>query len=200
MAQYAKEDIRQNILAAARSEFIRQGFEKASIRTIAANAGTAKSNLYNYFADKDALFSAVLAPVVADIRAGLQAAQAENAGKKKGHYSQGSQERYIHLVMQYAAGHVSELRLLLFSAVGSSLAGFKNEVIERFTDVLSGWLAATMPGHAPSRFFVRCIAGFYVSVVEQMLQQAPTAQEVQTYLSEFLKFIYGGWNSVMTTN
>lgn len=199
MTQYAKEDIRNQILAAAREEFIKQGFEKASIRTITAAAGTAKSNLYNYFADKDALFCAVLEPVVTDIRTALEAAQAENEGRGTESYSQDSQERYMRLVMQYVASHTADISMLLFSAAGSSLAGFKDEVIDRFTGILTVWLAAAMPGHAPSRLFVRCVAEFYLSVVVQMLQQRPTMQEAQAYMGEFLKFVYGGWHHVMSS-
>jgi AcrR family transcriptional regulator len=50
--QFAKDEIRDRIIDAARAEFLEKGFERVSIRTITARARTAKSNLYNYFKDK----------------------------------------------------------------------------------------------------------------------------------------------------
>ncbi len=76
--QYEKEEIRRRILDAAKQEFLENGFEGASIRAIAAKAQTAKSNLYNYFKDKDALFCAVLEPTVLEIRNGLELAKQFN--------------------------------------------------------------------------------------------------------------------------
>jgi TetR/AcrR family transcriptional regulator, cholesterol catabolism regulator len=199
MTQFAKEEIRQQILAAAREEFLRCGFEKASIRTIAADAKTAKSNLYNYFVDKDALFCAVLEPTVAGIRHGLEIALGRNEGADAGTYTVGSQEAYIHIVMEFVGSHSADVFLLLFRSGGSSLEGFRGEVTEKFTDVLAGWFAQTIPGRAPSRLFVGCVADFYVSVVERLMLEKPTREQAMEYMGEFLKFVYGGWTAVMNS-
>lgn len=197
MTQFAKEEIRQNILAAAREEFLKAGFEKASIRAITANAKTAKSNLYNYFSDKDALFNSVLESTVVVIREGLRLARGENAGKGTETYTVGSQEAYMRIVMQFVAEHTSDIWLLLRCAGGSSLEHFKEEVIDEFTGILSDWLQAAMPGRAPSRLFIRCVASFYVSAIEQMLIEKASMEKAKEYMGEFLKFVYGGWSSLM---
>jgi AcrR family transcriptional regulator len=44
--QFPKEEIKNNILMAAKEEFMKKGFEKASIRTITAAAQTSKVLLY----------------------------------------------------------------------------------------------------------------------------------------------------------
>jgi hypothetical protein len=104
----------------------------------------------------------------------------------------------MHMVMEYVAAHPQDLYMLLFRASGSSLVGFKEEVIEKFTGVLADWFAGSMPGRAPSRLFVRSVAGFYVTSIERMLLERPTMEQAGAYMGEFLKFIYGGWNSLMT--
>lgn len=50
----------QQILQAAGAVFFEQGFGSASMGQIAARAGVSKGTLYNYFADKEALFAAVV--------------------------------------------------------------------------------------------------------------------------------------------
>jgi AcrR family transcriptional regulator len=197
MTQFVKEEIRQAILAAAREEFMKCGFEAASIRTIAAAAKTAKSNLYNYYNDKDALFCAVVGPTVAAIRAGLKAAVEESAEEKPETYTMGSQERYMRIVMEFIAARPQDVFLLLFRSAGSSLGGFREEVAEKYTDMLMNWFAGVMPGRAPSRLFLRCIAGFYMEAVERMMLEKPTREKAGEYMGEFLRFVYGGWNSLM---
>lgn len=194
--QTMKEEVRQKILTAAREEFLRCGFEDASIRTIAASAKTAKSNVYNYYKDKDALFTAVLEPTVSSIRQGLEVAFA-SAGTATGSYTMDSQGEYMQIVVAFVATHVEDVSLLLFRAGGSSLAGFKGEVIDGYTDMLAGWFAEAMPGREPSRLFLRCVASFYVTSVEQMILERPSRQKAMEYMDEFLKFVYGGWSSVM---
>lgn len=197
MTQFAKEEIRQKILAAAKEEFLRCGFEKASIRTIAAKANTAKSNLYNYFKDKDALFAAVLEPTVTDIRKGLKLAGSENEGRSADTYTIGSQEKYINIVMMFVSERYQDIMLLLFHSGGSSLEGFKDEVTEQFTDILTGWFGASVHATTPSRLFIRCVASFYITAVEQILLERPSGTMAARYMGEFLKFVYGGWNSLM---
>jgi len=53
-------DIRERVIEAARTSFLRDGVDGASLRAIARAAGTNLGMVYYYFPTKDALFSAVL--------------------------------------------------------------------------------------------------------------------------------------------
>ena len=53
-------DTREAILDAARRRFAEVGFDRASVRAIAADAGVDPALIYHYFATKDALLGAVL--------------------------------------------------------------------------------------------------------------------------------------------
>lgn len=55
--QIKKDEIKNSILKEAEKEFLINGFEKASIRKIVKSAGTTIGNFYNYFENKEALFS-----------------------------------------------------------------------------------------------------------------------------------------------
>jgi AcrR family transcriptional regulator len=52
-----------------------KGFEKASLRTIAAEAGISAAGLYRHFADKEAMFAALVAPAVKGLKELFLAAQ-----------------------------------------------------------------------------------------------------------------------------
>jgi AcrR family transcriptional regulator len=70
---------REALIAAARRLFAAHGFAEVATDTIVADAGVTRGALYHQFADKTALFEAVLAAVEADIARRL-AAEAAAAG------------------------------------------------------------------------------------------------------------------------
>ena len=69
--QKLKENIRNDILAAAAAEFNQRGFEKASMRKIAATAGTTPGNIYRYFKNKENLQEAIVRPIMEEINQAL---------------------------------------------------------------------------------------------------------------------------------
>lgn len=62
MPQVLKEEVRENILAAARVEFFEKGFDGGSIRSIAKLAGITPGNLYRYFASKEEIYETIVGP------------------------------------------------------------------------------------------------------------------------------------------
>ena len=52
---------------AIREEFMEKGFEGASIRSIGARAGMTSAGLYRHYPDKEAMFSAIVDPLIEEI-------------------------------------------------------------------------------------------------------------------------------------
>src|SRR5205807_6937409 len=55
---------REEILAAAREVFTREGYMGASMDAVAAHAGASKRTVYQYFEDKEQLFAATVLDTV----------------------------------------------------------------------------------------------------------------------------------------
>lgn len=66
MAQVLKDEIRDKILKAALQEFYNKGYQSAAMRSIAVKANIATGLIYSYYKNKEALFEAVLRPVLYD--------------------------------------------------------------------------------------------------------------------------------------
>lgn len=196
MVQFAKDEIRQRIVDTAREEFLEKGFEKASVRTITARANTAKSNLYNYFTDKNDLFCSILEPAVDKIRKGLEMAKQFNVPKGVEDYTVESQMYVVKAVSLFVAENFTDVRLLLFKAQGSSLEGFKYEVLEAFTENMYSWTKSIRPHKEISKLFIRSICSFYLSLIEQIILYGKS-EEMQSLQQEFTKFIYNGWKGVL---
>lgn len=61
--QIKKEDLRNDIIEAAKNEILDKGYDRASMRVIARIAHTTLGNVYNYFSNKEDLLGAVLQPL-----------------------------------------------------------------------------------------------------------------------------------------
>lgn len=195
--QFAKEEIRHRIIQSAKEEFLRHGFERASIRTIMSNAQTSKSNLYNYFKNKDALFYAVVEPALSNIYKGLELAKYQSESQSTDSYTFEVQKDNIRIVANFVFQYPDEIKLLLFNSGGSALEGFKSEIIDRFTDILVNWFQKALPHKTISRFFIRCISSFYISTIEQMLLDGVSRESAEQHFDEFVAFVYSGWRGVM---
>lgn len=66
--QILKDEIRNKIIEAAVKEFYLNGYEKASMRTIAKAAGISVSNTYNYYKSKELLFESIIEPVFQQVK------------------------------------------------------------------------------------------------------------------------------------
>ncbi|HOO27705.1 MAG TPA: TetR/AcrR family transcriptional regulator [Lachnospiraceae bacterium] len=197
--QFQKHEIKDRILTAARDEFLKNGFEKASIRKITAAAKTSKSNVYNYFHNKDELFIAVVTPAISEIKAGFEELQIQNTGIHARTYSITAQKEVIRKIMEFVYRHDIDIKLLLFRSSGSSLSGFKDRVTDMLSVLLISWITHAAPDKEISEFFIRSVAGFYIGVIEQMLSQGLTREQAAEHFEVFLKFVYGGWNTVLTS-
>ena len=62
--QVKKEEVKESIQLAAKSVFLEQGYQKATLRGIAEAAGVTKGNIYIYFKSKDELFNSLVEPTV----------------------------------------------------------------------------------------------------------------------------------------
>ena len=66
--QYLKDTVREKIYAAAIEEFKTFGYQEASIRNIANNAGISLGNIYRYYQNKESLYIAVVQPLMESVK------------------------------------------------------------------------------------------------------------------------------------
>ena len=124
--QIQKTDIRKVILEVSKREFIEHGFKDASMRTIAKKSGVSLSNIYNYFKNKDEIFTHILSvPVsllnkVNNIFDDEYFLDIENIRNEK------IKQLKFTYSTKFICNYRDELNLLLFKAHGSSLQNFKD--------------------------------------------------------------------------
>lgn len=144
------QDNKLKLMQAAREEFLKYGFEKASLRTICKKAGMTTGALYFFFRDKDDLFCQLTENVVSDVKTMMIAhTEQERKDYAKGRMHDATEDREMsRMVIQYACRHREECVLLIEKSEGSSRQGFIDEIIaimqQGFLDMVR--LYSNIPG------------------------------------------------------
>lgn len=198
------EGVYERIIEYARKEFLTKGYMDASLRTIAAQAGTTTGSIYTRFKDKEGLFEAIVGPhydhimsrfcQVQEEFAALPAEQQpENMGKVSGNC--------MLEILQYCYEHMEECQMLISKAEGTRYASFLDKLIEieskathKYLQVLEH-LGNPSPPISPRLEHI-IITGMFNTYLELVLHQMPWEEAVQ-YLEEMQAFYTAGWMKLM---
>ena len=120
------EGVSERILTCAKQEFLDKGYTEASLRTIAAAAGTSTNSIYVRFHDKEGLFSAIVEPVINGMTERFlqiqeQFHQMEHT-EQAAHMEECADGGTMELV-NYMYDHLDEFRLLLDASAGTRFCG-----------------------------------------------------------------------------
>lgn len=199
--QTQKTDIRKVILVVSKKEFLEHGFKDASMRTIAKKSGVSLGNIYNYFKNKDEIFTQILSvPVsllnkVNNIFDDEYFFDIENI--KNGKIKQLKFTYSIKFICNYR----NELKLLLFKAHGSSLQDFKDNWLDKNTEASIEWLKKYNNIHSKkaqaSEFFIHYLNSSYVNFITEILMHDIHKNKMIEYLKEYFEYSFHGWQKVI---
>ena len=140
------EGVSERILAAAKREFLENGYTDASLRTIASMADTSTNSIYVRFRDKEGLFSAIVEPVLTEMVERFlkiqetfhqmdSAAQAERMPE----YADGGTAALV----DYMYDNLDEFRLLLDASYGTRFHRFVDELVQIEVEYTYKYMEAT---------------------------------------------------------
>ena len=126
------EGVSERILTCAKQEFLDKGYTEASLRTIAAAAGTSTNSIYVRFHDKEGLFSAIVEPVINGMTERFlqiqeQFHQMEHT-EQAAHMEECADGGTMELV-NYMYDHLDEFRLLLDASAGTRFHNFVDALL-----------------------------------------------------------------------
>ena len=201
--QTLKDDIRQRIVAVAREEFIAHGARSTSIRTVARRAGIAAGNVYNYFRSKDELFCEVLRPLLNELNRYILSHNEERHLSIEVFDALDFQNEYIGAMKRMVRLYRPELRLLLFNAEGTSLAGYKERIAEHQLKAGREYLRL-MKARYPhinidiSPFFLHIASSIWVNIFCELVEHEDYDEsEVNRALEQYAAYSMAGWRELM---
>jgi AcrR family transcriptional regulator len=194
----------EKILKSAGDEFLRHGYAGASLRKIAATAGLTTGALYRHYADKAALYRALVEPVYHEI---LDYPQEET-----NHYeglldSEGlnamweDSGRGVEALFRYVYGHLDAVRLLVSASKQTVFGDFKERLIKTDVDLTARYLrAARRRGYKlrklPKEELRIIVLGQY-SVFFEIVLQHNELKEALKHIKAYGTFCTGGWKKLL---
>lgn len=193
----------EKVLESAKAEFLTLGFEKASMRSIAKVAGVTTGALYVRFPNKDALFCALVQPVIDELFAMFhRSAQLGTEYLLSGNISEAYRhsDEYLSALLDYVYNNIEQFRLLLNCAAGSSCGNFFESVVDWQVKYSIEYLEAKnrMDGSAAAytqKELHLIISAQYYAVFEVVRHDIPRGEAVRL-IGTLVRFFNPGWREI----
>ena len=129
-----KTDTHRRLLPCIKQEFLQYGYQKASLKNIARNAGITTAGLYRHFPSKEAMFAAMVEPVTEEFLKSCDDSMEETFQKFSdedflNHFNEFRTEKNKE-VISYMYDHYDVFRLLLVCSEGTSYEDFEERMIQ----------------------------------------------------------------------
>lgn len=194
------------ILQHAKQEFLENGYENASLRTIAQNAGVSTSTIYTRFGDKKGLFQALIGPVADQLLSYMQTYfgcyESLDAGiqeQKREDYANRGYNGFLDILYD----HFDEFKLLVASSTNGIYRSYLEKIVDLDVTCTVEFLKATgNPAYREGRItegFIHILSsGFYSGLFEIAVHNIQR-KESEVYMDELRNFYNRGWSSYLST-
>lgn len=201
--QILKTDTRRHILSVAHDEFVRNGVRNTSIRTIASKAGITVGNLYHYFSSKDELYCEVMKPLLLALDKYLMSHNSEEHLSLKVFDLRELQSEYLYAMLRLIEAYRAELRLLLFSSEGTSLAGYREKIVDAQTKIGEDYLHLMKERYPHlntniSPFLLHLSSSVWTTLFCELVEHDEyDEKELHTALEQYVTYGLAGWKELM---
>lgn len=202
--QNSESSTLQNILQAAKSEFLQKGFKSASLRNIVKTAGVTTGAFYGYFSGKEALFAALVEEHAVNIMNIFMSAQEDFANLPKEIQAQhmGVESRSsMNSIIDYIYDHFDEFKLLICKSEGTSYENFVHNMVEieveetlEFIELLCEQ-GKNVP-HMEKAVCHMIVSGMFNGMF-QLIEHDMKRENARKYVGELQDFYIAGWSKIL---
>ena len=125
--------VTEKLMEAAKQEFLKNGYERASLQTIAEKAGSSKGAIYIRYPDKESLYRSLVQPAMDDFCGMIQSAlQQFNQlpGTEQTSQMYSFSDQWFWASVDYIYDHFDEFKLLLTSGENNTYQEFLHRIVE----------------------------------------------------------------------
>ncbi|WP_266157848.1 TetR/AcrR family transcriptional regulator [Dyella silvatica] len=200
MAQRLKESVRQSILLAAAEAFARNGYRGTRLQDVAGAADIATGNLYRYYADKDALFNAIVSrSLAAQLLCRLRARVRELGAVSDWGTMTAGRSGTADALLDFFIEHRIPTLILLSGAEASPLAHVRPLVVRELTRLASAYLHkhhAQPDEVVPHTVLVQIFVGT-ADMIVSILQEANDGDSVRQAFAAYWRYQLAGLQALL---
>ncbi|MCR4778973.1 MAG: TetR/AcrR family transcriptional regulator [Lachnospiraceae bacterium] len=193
----------EKVNKAIKEEFLEKGYEDASIRSIGARAGMTSAGLYRHYADKEAMFDAVVEPLIDGIKDWTR-----NHTKKKHSLVDGGVpkdelfgETFIDLIKDVILKRKDEFVLLMLRSNGTKYENFIHDYVEmnqkEFLDAIRYLKDNGYPAIDIDEEELHMLLSAYLTACFEPIIHGFDDEKIEKYLDTVQKFFMPGWLRIM---
>lgn len=193
----------EKVRKAVKEEFLEKGYEDASIRSIGARAGMTSAGLYRHYADKEAMFNAMVEPLIESIREWTA-----KHTKKKNDILDGKAttddlfgETFVDMIKEVILPRRDEFILLISRSAGTKYENFIHDYVEdnqkEFMEAIrylkeKGYQVAEL-GEEELHML---LSAYLTACFEPIIHDYEDAKVIK-YLNTVQNFFMPGWMKIM---
>lgn len=195
------EGIPEKILTCAKEEFLEKGYSDASLRTIAAKAGTTTGTIYSRFKDKEGLFSAIVEPVADDVigifrrvQEDFHAVEAKEQPKLMETYISSGMEE----MLDYVYDHFEAFQLLLDASYGTKFQDFVERMVEIETEYTYKFMENIQfqEREFVTEEFIHIMSRALFESMFEVIRHKMDKEKALGYMKILERYHYAGWNEI----
>lgn len=198
------EEVMEEILKAAKEEFLTLGYTEASMRNIAKKANLTTGSLYYRFLDKAEMLDAVvgneaeeLLTMFKRIQNDFAKKEIENQVSEMGSYT----ENGLHVMIDYIYDHYDAFKIIICKSKGSkyefyidSLVDIEVENSYRFINELK---EKNLKVREPSEDLIHILCTSFFASIFEVVQHDMKREEALKYADEIYAFNEAGWSVLL---
>ena len=197
-------ETKKKLLESAKKEFLEKGFNGASLRTIAANAGVTTGAMYRHFKDKDAFFCALVDDVIDYVMHMVALANTDNHQlfdnmSIKNHMT--FETESAKSLINYMYDNFDAFTLLLTKSAGSTHENFHDEVCNLYTknfDTIYKWMYKNkIATKKIPQMTVHTIASTVINAYCEIVLHKLDKKEALAYIESIVEFTNYGCMKMM---
>ena len=191
------EETTENILKAARKEFLEYGFSEASLRRISSASDVSTHTIYTRFGDKEGLFDALVKKTADDLFAIYQdSVNRSHTSDYHDSYEQG--EEGSHAMLKYIYQHFDDVKLIISRSKGCKYEHY----LDRFVEVEEKsyeFFLQNIPNlkKKVNGYFFHVLSKRSFSSFNEIVDNNMSYEEAKDYLETMIEFDLGGLNRVL---
>lgn len=197
------EGVSERILSCAKEEFLENGFSEASLRSIAAKAGTTTGSIYSRFQNKEGLFSAIVEPAADAIvqmflktQENFHAVDANEQPKVMNEYVNNGMDE----MLEFIYDNFEAFQLLLDASYGTKYHDFVERLVEIETEYTYKFMETIDfqqdSEHFITEEFIHIMTRAMFESMFEVVRHHMEKEKARKYLRMLEAYHYGGWNSI----
>lgn len=197
------EGVSEKIETCAKKEFLDKGYVDASLRTIAAEAGTTTGSIYSRYGGKEGLFSALVEPAAkefTEIFVSVQERFQKIEPEKQADYLDEYAENGMMLMLDYMYDHFEIFQLLVDGAYGTKFQNFVEHLVEIETEYTYRFMDATgiqmKEGERITKNFMHIMNKALFESFFEVVRHNMSKEEARRYICMLEKYHSAGWDVI----